>query len=693
MSDDTALRALASGVGISTDWYDYAGRHRIVSPEVLRRILAALGLPCETPEQLMASAHSQERPASLSTLPPLVTGLVGAAIELNVGAAADAPARLVFEHGAAIDVLLTAVDGRLRVPAISQPGYHRLSVSDREITLAVAPAHGHRLDDIEPEGRLWGLAVQVYGLRRPSDGGIGDAAAIASLAESAARQGADVLGLSPLHALFSARPEMFGPYAPSSRLFLNPLYASPTLVLGEAAVSKAIARTGLADRFAQLEALGLIDWPAAAQAKFALLAALFDDWQSTADTALHADLAAFTATGGALLAEHATFEALHAEQVAAGRPDWRRWPDALRDPASGEVAAFKAAHQHNVAFHIFTQWLTDRSLGVAQARACQAGMRVGLVSDLAVGMDPSGSHAWSRQRDVLNGLAVGAPPDMFNQQGQEWGLTSFSPRALVAGGFAPFLATVRAALRHAGGIRIDHAMGLMRLWLVPQGASPEEGAYLAYPVTDMLRLMALESYRHQAIVIGEDLGTVPEGFRELWVGSGAQGMRVMWFERDNQGFIAPDRWPRHAAAMTSTHDLPTVAGWWRGGDITTRVECGRLGKDETEIGLQTAREADRAALWRAFVQADVAAGEPPSLEDAQPIVDAAVGFVASAASALCLLPLEDLLGLPEQPNLPGTIDEHPNWRRRLPQPAEALLAAPRAAERVATLRQRRGRQS
>jgi 4-alpha-glucanotransferase len=291
----------------------------------------------------------------------------------------------------------------------------------------------------------------------------------------------------------------------------------------------------------------------------------------------------------------------------------------------------------------------------------------------------------------MGDLAVGAPPDMFNPRGQNWGLTGFSPRALVNGGFKPFLDTLRAALRHAGGIRIDHAMGLTRLWLIPAGAEPSNGAYLAYPLTDVLRLLALESQRHQAVVLGEDLGTVPDGFREILETAGLHGMRVLWFERTGRGFAAPDTWDHSAVAMTSTHDLPTVAGWWRGSDIATRAKCDRLGVGVQEADVANEREADRRSLWRAFVDAGVAEEPPPSSETTQPVVDAAVKFVANSGSPLFLLPAEDVLGLEEQPNLPGTIDEHPNWRRRLVPEAHALLDEPQVAARVATLAKKRPR--
>jgi 4-alpha-glucanotransferase len=329
---------------------------------------------------------------------------------------------------------------------------------------------------------------------------------------------------------------------------------------------------------------------------------------------------------------------------------------------------------------------------VAQRRARQSGMRIGLISDLAVGMDPIGSHAWSEQGHVMGGLSIGAPPDMFNPVGQNWGLTGFSPRAMIDGGFAPFLATVRAALRNTGGVRIDHAMGLTRLWLVPQDATPMDGAYLAYPVTDLLRLLALESHRHQAIVVGEDLGTVPGGFRETLSTAGLHGMRVLWFERAGSGFSSPDAWDSAAVAMTSTHDTATVAGWWHGTDITTRVACSPPGVSVDAAHMSAERAGERSTLWDAFVNAGVAHGQAPSPDDTSAVVDAALAFVARTNSPLCLLPIEDILGQEEQPNLPGTIDEHPNWRRRLSGDAASLLDGPGASERVEMLAAERPRQ-
>lgn len=680
MSDEV-VRDLARRAGIAVEWQDYAGRPKVVTAAVLRRVLAALGLPADSSREMSSSRRLLTKRSSLAGLPPLVTAVAGRPTRLDVGGNEAQPAELVLEFGETRQVALLPARGRLRIPAIAEIGYHRLRVEDREIVLAVSPARCRSIEDVVPDARLWGLAAQLYGLPHPGDVGIGDLAGAADLARAAGSKGADAIALSPMHALYAADPSRFGPYSPSSRLFLNPLHAAPDLVFGPSGGGETQVSNGL------------IDWPAASAAKYGLLRKLFGsfldgtDW----DGPLGADFARFRADGGRLLKEHACFEALQATRMP--QRDWRAWPTDLRDPRGAAVAFFAASQPDEVLFHEFLQWISDRSVAAAQAVARQAGMRIGLIGDLAVGTDPNGSHAWSRQSDILLGLTIGAPPDLLNPQGQDWGLTGFSPRAMEENGFAPFLSTLRAAMRHVGGIRVDHAMGLARLWLIPEGAEPADGAYLNFPVSDLLRLLALESVRHNVVVIGENLGTVPEGFHDMLEQSGIHGMRVLWFERDSQtGFVPPRGWGSTDVAMTSTHDLPTVAGWWRGNDIDVRHQLGRLGDGVDPDTMHREREQDRPRLWTAFVREHVGEGAVPGPEETDRVVDAAVRFIAKTEVPLSLIPLEDLLGQVEQPNLPGTITEHPNWRRRLPVAADAVLEQAAVARRIDFVATERPRQ-
>jgi 4-alpha-glucanotransferase len=530
---------------------------------------------------------------------------------------------------------------------------------------------------------MWGVAAQVYGLRRVGDGGVGDFSALATLASESARRGSHAIAISPMHAMFSAEPDKFSPYSPSSRLFLNIAHIDPAAVLGAQAAQAAIKTAGVADEFAELEALQLIDWPRAVTAKLAVLRALFAQFNAQTNDMPHKDFARFVKRGGRALEDHARFEALQAAQLKeASEGHWRNWAGELRDPRSEAVAEFAAANKEEVDFFLFAQWLAAKGLSHAQQVARDSGMAIGLIADLAVGCDSAGSHAWSYRDEMLQGVSVGAPPDLFNQAGQSWGLTTFSPRAMRTQGFSAFIDMLRAAFTLAGGIRIDHILGLRRLWLVPDGESAKNGAYLRYPLDDLLRLIALESWRHKAIVIGEDLGTVPPGFRERLHEHGLLGIRVLWFEHAEKGpgFKAPADWDRDVAATTTTHDLPTVTGWWIGEDIVWRSKIGQTaaradGQNPVELA-QAERGEDRKLLWSAFQEAGVAAPDIPVSADISPQtapVDEALAFVASTPAPLAIYPLEDLLALAEMPNLPGSIDEHPNWRRRMAVPVSELF--------------------
>ena len=687
--DDAALRAFARQAGMAVQWTDYTGVQRHVSPDTIRRVLAALGLPCGNADDL---SHSRHLLGETQT-PPLVTATSGKPTNLCVRATHDRPrARITLEDGSVRDVTMRATAGGLTLPAIEATGYHSLEFGPTRLTLAVAPPRCTMIQDISPGDRIAGLAVQTYGLHEPGDCGIGDMAGVTALADAAGALGVDALGLSPAHAPFTAQNGHYSPYSPSSRLFYDPMLADAVSIFGKARVSRArIAALGTSTT-RDLEACSLIDWGRSARAKMAVLRSLFDDLLATdlasgGTTALAVDFAGFRAKRGVSLERHAVFEALLRAplQADARAWNWRDWPSPWRDPDSATVRSFAEENWREVLFHAFLQWVADCSFAETQQHAKEVGMRIGLIADLAVGANPGGSDAWTGADDVFGGLQIGAPPDLFNTKGQNWGLTTFSPRALRDSGFARFIAMLRSCMQHAGGARIDHAMGLLRLWVIPTGAEPGDGAYLAYPVDDLFRLIALESRRHGAIVIGEDLGTVPPGFRERLARSGIYGMRVLWFERDEDGFVAPAAWPAETVAMTSTHDLPTVAGWWSGHDLDSRQRCGLL----TEVaGERAARIRDRQALWRAFRSAHVSDGDVPARDEGQRVADASVNFIAATPSRLALLPLEDALAREDQPNLPGTIDAHPNWRRRYPGKAGALLDPPDVQHRIKLLAQR-----
>lgn len=691
------LSELAAMAGIAECWIDARQRPQRVSADILRALLGGLGLPASSPRDIRESGRRLSEDAA--RLPPLMAARGGTMLALP--ASAQGAYQIGCESGRVIEGAVTpATAGAgplLAVP--EEPGYHALSFSSGQTAvLAVAPRQAPSLAELtgQDRPRCWGLCAQVYSLRRgpgsdafgPEDA-FGDFGALRELAVLAAAQGADALAISPVHAMYAAEPGRCSPYAPSSRLFLNTLYANPAAVLGVAALRRAQVEEpgGAEDR-------ALIDWPRAGMRRQRLLRVLHRQFRTVAAADLRERYARFCSEQGQALRDHAVFEALHAVRGGDASP-WTQWPVQWRDPESASVRRFARMHALEVDFHQFAQWLAAESLAIAHAAGREAGMRLGLIADLAVGDSPDGSHAWSRQADLMPRMAVGAPPDIHNPLGQNWGLTAFSPRALAASGYAAFIDMLRATLAHAGGVRIDHILGMARLWLVPEGAPAGGGAYLRYPMETLLALTTLEAWRHRALVIGENLGTVPEGFNQALSERGILGMNVLWFMRQTPdtapretadalpeapaAFAAPGAWPAESAAMTTTHDLPTARGWWTGRDIDWRIGLGLLGPDDTEEALRRDRETDRKLLSQAI-------GCETRAQDPEPPLTELLRFVSSTPCPLLLVPMEDLTGALDQPNLPGTIDTHPNWRQRLPLDNHACFADAASRLRLDALR-------
>lgn len=626
----SALHVLATAAGLLRDWTDAQNRSRQLGDATLLRLLTALGLPADNTAQRTRSLsllrEEQRRPPALLVLD------AGQRARLPGGFAAGHLA-LLDAGGRAHDVVCH--DAHWTVPATL--GYYQLCSGQHTQALAVTPARCFTVADalqvVEP--RVWGVAAQVYALRREGDGGVGDSRAVAQLATHVARHGGQALALSPLHAL---PPDAASPYYPSHRAFLNWMLADPAQVLGEDLVRLTLADAGLDSAWQAAQAATLIDWSAATRLRHALWHGLHARL-STFPRGLQDDLRKFVQDGGDALHAHASFMARH------------------------DAAAARQRAGNDVAFELFAQWLAHRAWEKTAHDARGDGLGLGLIPDLAVGFDPAGSEASAHADAVLRGLALGAPPDAFNADGQNWGITGYAPRALRRDGYAPFIAALRANMRLGGGLRIDHILGLSRLWVIPHGSGADEGGYLGCPLPDLLRLVALESWRQRCIVIGEDLGTVPSALRAKLAARGVLGIDVLLFNRDeDSAFRPPQDWRRSAVAMTTTHDLPPLAGWRQGTDLAWRARIDRRSANVIDAARRE-RTRDVHAL-------DAAVG---TAADAPPLphgVDwPALRFTAASASPLMLLPMEDALGLREQPNLPGTTVQHPNWCRRLPTDA------------------------
>jgi 4-alpha-glucanotransferase len=518
----------------------------------------------------------------------------------------------------------------------------------------------------------WGLTCQLYSLRSDRNWGIGDFEDLARLAELAAGTGADFIGVNPLHALFSAEPARFSPYSPSSRRFLNPLYIAVDRFETIHAPDEAA--------LAAVRAAELVDYPAVADLKRRAFEAEFAHFQAHdlgSGSARECAFLAFRRQRGAMLDDFALFEALSEHFARQGQHcGWHCWPEAFRDKNNKAVRTFAKGHPDRVLFHAWLQWMAQEQLAMAQSRAKAAGMRIGLYLDLAVGVAPDGADTWCQPDVVLRGVRVGAPPDAFNANGQDWGLAPISPRALASDGARVFGQIIADATAAAGAVRIDHVMALTRLYLIAEGVPSADGAYVAFPFRQMLGAVSQASQQHGAIIIGEDLGTVPPGFRETLQETAILGYRVLFFEREGDGrFRQPQHYHREAMACISTHDLPTLSGWWAGTDIDDREALG-LDEAASAAAQRLQRSADRQLMMAALIEAGLISEVPEdTAELSQEIAVAISRFLARTPCRLVALQLEDLAGMRDRANLPGTIDEHPNWRRRLAAPLEALIAS------------------
>lgn len=651
----TELRARAEAHGVAVAWYDIAGTHHQVPDATLETVLAGLGVhPAEggaPPPPLLA------RPGD----PVVVPGLPeGATYSVRLDDGATVEGRAVPVDGADGAGLGQGLPMGLHELVWDGGGRHLLVAPERCLTPAELGC---------PKG--FGVSAQLYGLKSRRPSAIGDFGDLRTAASLAAGGGADVFGLSPLHALFMADAHARSPYSPSHRAFVNPLYID---------VVAAADTLGLEPPAAAACGPELLNYPELAAAKRAALEALFGAFRARNDQDA---LDRFRAAAGESLERHCLFEALHEASLADDPERWAfwTWPEGWQRPDTQAVRDFAATHGERVTFFAFLQWLAELQLADAQAAARQSGMRLGLYRDLAVGVNPAGSMAWSTPGLTVQGLSIGAPPDPLGPEGQNWGLTPFAPTRLAELGYRPLLEDLDANARHAGAIRIDHVLGFARQFWIPDGAPAGAGTYVGFPFEVLARLCALVSHRRRCVIVGEDLGTVPEGFRERLYGAGMLSCRVLWFERDGERFRAPHEYPEQALASVSTHDLPTVRGFLAGKDLDWRADLG--GHDD---GARAHAHAVREAEVRSLGWALEAAGQ-----GGEPSAVPLHRFLATSSSALALVQLEDLAGILEQPNLPGTVDEHPNWQRRLPLPVEDVLQSPLALDIMAAMRDARPR--
>ena len=693
---DGSVERLADLVGIPAEYVDAYGETVRVSLERRRSMLGHLGLSAASPADLR---ESSERARALRRGPVAKTLAVvaGHATEIPLRDPADGPVdwRLTDEAGTVREGAAHVRFGRagpvVMLPALPA-GYHELALTigadAASATLVAAPVRCWQPGWMREGAKAWGLAAQIYAFRSGSNLGIGSYADVEAAATGAAALGAAFLGLSPVHALFTSDRTKISPYSPSSRLVLETIHIDPTAVPGfaDSKAARLLSEPGRAARLAALRDLPLVDHAGVWAELSPVLEAMWDE----ARDAFAGPLAAFRREMGAPLEAHAVFEALSEHFRRQGCGWLGDWPEPFRRCGSEECRHFAAEHADRVSYHAWLQQVAEAQLASAADAARRAGMAVGLYRDLAVGSDRGGSELWSNPDLFGRTLSIGAPPDLLAPQGQDWGLPPLNPLALESSGLKAFRSLVQANMRHAGAIRIDHAFQLQRLYLIPVGEGGSAGAYVQYPFESMLAVLRLESHRAKALVIAEDLGTAPQGFSDAIMRSGVLSYRVLSFERtDAIGFKRPDEYPREAMTVVTTHDLPTFTGWWRGLDTDLRQALGIYDPDRAERERRE-RVTERGELTKVlFAEKLVAAPEPPE----SPPSEAAMRFLARTPSALNAIQYEDVLGALNQPNMPGTTEGHPNWRRKLELDIAAIDAPGGPLAKVAAAVSAEGRGS
>ncbi len=643
-SVDRDLNALADAYGVAIRYEDADHREVVVADDVVVAVLAQFDVDASTPASIRRELAAVRARSGGTALPPTLVLRVGTGYQLS------GPAVIRLEDG-------TERTAQTAVPTDLPLGWHRLVTADQDVVLIVVP---DRMPTVPP---AWGWMLQLYGLRSAGSWAMGDFADLAELAgRSATELGTGVLLVNPVQAIGLAHPIQRSPYSPISRRFVNPIYLSVTATPAFERADERTRAEVLALR--PDDSADLVDYDAVWDAKLAALRLLRPYDPGPGDLA-----------DDPALRDFATFCALEELHGA----DWRTWPEALQDPNSAEVAAARVDLAERIAFYGWLQHLCHDQLATARRAVRDAGMAVGIVHDLPVGVHPGGADTWALRHAFAAGVRVGAPPDDFNQLGQDWNLPPWRPDRLAELGYAPFRDMLRGVLEHADGIRIDHVAGLWRLWWIPPGFPPKKGTYVHYDADAMLGVLTLEAHRANAIVVGEDLGTVEPVVTKTMHERGLLSSAVLWFQRDydlpDHPFVLPPKWAREAMASISTHDLPTVSGWLAAEHVRLRAELGLL-DDSAEAEYATAA-ADRDAVVALLRKSGIPTDD---------LVVALHALLASAASRLVLTSLPDVLGVIRQPNLPGTLDEYPNWRIRLPVTVAEFFADQHVRAVVAPLR-------
>jgi 4-alpha-glucanotransferase len=706
----SALEELAKRCGIQDSFVDVFGHEQKTSPEVTRSLFRAMRFEVESEGEAEAALAELDRKEWASALPPVLVAYLDrgpVSVSVALPSSSDTVRWTVSLEGGAEESgevefrglpLLDAkeIDNQklerrtLTLPIEVPAGYHRLRVRpsqptqpESEMSLIVTPGRCWLPGNEDQQQRLWGVAANLYLLRSKHNWGIGDFSDLRAVVELAAERRADAVGINPVHAMFLDEPKDASPYSPSDRVLLNVLNidvdAIPELAGCEPA-RRLMATSQFQARLEASRSADLVQYEAAAELKLSVLRLLFQSFEEQPDPQRLEQFEAFHAERRELLDRACLFQAMRAyfSSQNSSLSDCAEWPEKYRSSSSPAVSEFAERHARLVRFHRWLQWIADTQL--KQASEAASGMTIGLYRDLAVGAHPSGAEVWSHPETLVSTAQVGAPPDILAPTGQNWGLPPLHPIAIREHAYSSFIDLLRANMRYAGGLRIDHAMALERLYWIPKGNESKDGAYVRYPTDDLVGIIALESQRNRCLVVGEDLGSVPEGFRERMAAANILSYRVLFFEKNKTEFLAPAEYPYLGLSVASNHDLPTLRGWWQESDVDLKERLDMYPDGPDAVRKEHA--ADRKILLEAFREEQLLS--PEGDVDIEQYSDAAHRFLGRTKCLLTLVQLDDVTGEVNQVNLPGSTSEYPNWRRKLSASLEDLASDARL-DRIAEL--------
>ncbi|USD43202.1 4-alpha-glucanotransferase [Vibrio sp. SCSIO 43135] len=706
MKDNNALKQVAEMAKLADSYVSAWGDEAKVSDETLLRLLASLGYDTSNDQALLKSAEKKHKKDVLDPVLVLREG-EPAEVALNLGVSAresEFSWRLETEQGEVLEGYLQsqivrderAEGGPLvfTLPNDLAWGYHKLIISRKrrkapyEMTLIVTPKACFKQSAMEQGKKMWGPSVQLYTLRTQHNWGIGDFGDLKQLVADVASRGGDFVGLNPIHSLFPANPEGASPYSPSSRRWLNILYIDVSSVPEFALSAEAQQKVGSAEfqqRLQKARDSHWVNYSEVAELKNSVLPMLFTEFKKRhldKNTDRAQAFLNFVEQGGDSLVHQAAFDALHIDLHSQDSNvwGWPVFPEKYRRFDNAAVQKYIEEHQDQVHLYMYLQWVADTQINEAQELAEEKGMSVGLYRDLAVGVADSGAETWADDGSLVLDASIGAPPDILGPLGQNWGLPPLNPQVLQATGYDAYIKLLRANMKHCGSLRIDHVLGLLRLWWIPKGEDATQGAYIYYPVEDMLAILALESHRHQCSVIGEDLGTVPDEIVDILRDAGVHSYKVFFFEtsEDDGGYISPAHYAEQSMSALCTHDMPTLRGFWHCDDLKMGREIG-LYPDEKQLEalfddrLKSKQGILDSVAWHGYLPEGVGRDASQVPMDSY-LSEALQLHVAAGSSTLLSVQLEDWLEMDKPVNIPGTVNEYPNWRRKLSMNLDEIFA-------------------